>query len=229
MNRRKSRQRIGRLNSLIATADCVGFRHSIDFNLQAPYSPFANRELGTLMILKPQDLLVLLKLVALDRINWSYASLAVDLGMSPSEVHAAVKRALGARLAVTRDGSVVPVLSALDEFISPGLSYVFVPDRGELTRGMPTAHAAPPLNELFISSSEPPPVWPDPEGETRGMAFSPLYTSAPKAARNDPKLYELLALVDAIRGGRARERAVAIKMLDKKLISRADAQNSSEP
>jgi hypothetical protein len=181
------------------------------------------------MVLKPQDLLVLLKLVALDRMSWSYASLAVDLGMSPSEVHAAVKRALMARLAVARDGSVVPAVSALREFIAHGLSYVFIPDRGELTRGVPTAHAAPPLNEFFAPSSEPPPVWPDPEGETRGMAFSPLYPSAPKAARNDPKLYELLALMDAIRGGRARERAAALERLDQKLKSYSDARNPSEP
>jgi len=35
--------------------------------------------------------------------------------------------------------------------------------------------------------------------------------SVPKAARADAKLYEWLVLVDAVRGGRAREREVAIK------------------
>ena len=34
---------------------------------------------------------------------------------------------------------------------------------------------------------------------------SPLYKNVPTAARRDPKLYELLALVDAIRDGRARD------------------------
>jgi hypothetical protein len=180
------------------------------------------------VILKPQDLLVLLKLVALGSRNWSYAGMAVDLGMSPSEVHAALKRAVKARLAISHDGSIAPNSPALGEFIAHGLPYVFVPDRGELTRGMPTAHAAPPLNELFVSSSELPPVWPDPEGDTRGMAFSPLYASAPRAGRNDPKLYELLALVDAIRGGRARERAAALKMLDKQLKDYSDARSELE-
>ncbi|MGZ8218391.1 hypothetical protein [Methylomagnum sp.] len=168
------------------------------------------------MILKPQDLLILLKLVALDGANWSYAALAVDLGMSPSEVHAGVKRLLAARLATEREGAVVPAVAALNEFIAHGVPYVFVPDRGELTRGTPTAHAAPPLREMLAESGEPPPVWPDPLGEARGMIFSPLYPSAPKAARTDPKLYELLALVDAVRGGRARERAMALKILDER-------------
>ncbi len=169
------------------------------------------------MVLKPQDLLVLLKLVTLGRHRWSYNALANDLGMSPSEVHAAVKRAVAARLAVSRDTIATPAISALGEFLAHGVQYVFVPDRGALTRGIPTAHAAPPLRNELAQSSELPPVWPDPEGEVRGYAFSPLYKAASVAARKDPKLYELLALVDAVRGGRARERATALRLLDKRL------------
>ena len=52
-----------------------------------------------------------------------------------------------------------------------------------------------PSLKMFIADGEPPPVWPDPEGEVRGMAFSPLYKSVPKAAQRGPKLYELLVLV----------------------------------
>ena len=55
------------------------------------------------MNLKPQDILFLLKLVALGKKQWSFNKLAVDLGMSPSEVHAAAKRAVAARLAVKVD------------------------------------------------------------------------------------------------------------------------------
>jgi hypothetical protein len=98
-----------------------------------------------------------------------------------------------------------------------GVKYAFPPDRGPLTRGLPTAYAAPPLNTLIVLPDEPPPVWPDPEGKVRGYAFSPLYPSVPKAAALDPALYELLALVDAIRDGRARERELAIKELTARL------------
>ena len=47
----------------------------------------------------------------------------------------------------------------------------------------------------------------------RGVEFSPLYKNVPAAAQRDPKLYELLALVDAIRDGRTRERELAIREL----------------
>ena len=168
-------------------------------------------------VLKPQDILVLLKLVAMGRQPWSYAALAVSLGMSPSQLHSAVQRVLVARLAVKKNEDIVPNIKNLEEFLIHGLKYIFVPALGELTRGMPTAHAAPPLVDRFVSTGEPPPVWPDAKGEVRGLAFSPLYKLAPQAARADNALYELLVLVDAIRGGKAREREWAIKLLQKRL------------
>jgi hypothetical protein len=73
------------------------------------------------------------------------------------------------------------------------------------------------LAPRFLESAEPPLVWPDPQGEVRGEAFSPLYKSAPKVARNNGLLYELLALVDAIRDGRARECEIAKKELIQRL------------
>lgn len=169
------------------------------------------------MNLKPQDILLLLKLVALGKQPWSFNKLAVDLEMSPSEVHAAAKRALAARLAIKADKNIRPNIRNLEEFLVHGIQYVFVPERGALNRGMPTAHAAPPLDAMIAGGNEPSPVWPDPEGELRGESFSPLYRSVPKAARKDVSLYELLALVDAIRGGRAREREIAKKELQKRL------------
>ena len=66
---------------------------------------------------------------------------------------------------------------------------------------MPTAHAAPPLKGQIIDGDLPP-VWPDAEGKVRGVTFEPLHKAAPKAARKDPALYELLALIDAVRDGR---------------------------
>ncbi|HEY5602921.1 MAG TPA: nucleotidyltransferase domain-containing protein [Gammaproteobacteria bacterium] len=169
------------------------------------------------MNLKPQDVLFLLKLVALGRKHWSFNKIAVELGMSQSEVHAAAKRALAARLAVKEDENIWPNIRNLEDFLLHGIQYVFVPERGGLTRGMPTAHASAPMAAWFVKDNEPPPVWPDPEGEVRGESFSPVYKSAPVAAKNDPELYQLLALVDAVRGGRARERDMAKKELKKRL------------
>ncbi len=170
------------------------------------------------MILKPQDVVILLKLVALGGEPWTYQRLAVELSMSQSEAHAGVRRAVFAGLmsdATSAAGR--PIVSALKEFLVHGVRYAYPAERGALTRGMPTGYAAPPLDKLIVQPKEPPPVWPFAEGSVRGYKFSPLYSSVPAAASRDPALYELLALVDAIRDGRARERSLAVQELESRL------------
>jgi hypothetical protein len=165
-------------------------------------------------LLRPQDLLVSLKLTLEPRGKpRSYNALAHDLAMSPSKVHDAVKRATAAGLLLVDRK---PHRRALLEFVLHGARYAFYTKLGPVTIGMPTAHAAPPLVEE-IAASELPPVWPGPEGTHRGEAVEPLHGSVPLAARNDPALYELLALVDALRIGRARERKLAAEHLGQRL------------
>lgn len=167
------------------------------------------------MQLKPQDIVILLKLVGLKE-GWSYRSLAQDLFISSGEVHNALNRATRAQLfdAIQKR----PRTQALEEFLVHGVKYAFPAERGNLTRGILTAYAAPPLNELISAvEDDPPPVWPDPQGTARGYKLAPLYTSVPKAAKKDEGLYELLALVDAIRDGRARERNLAVEHLHQRL------------
>ncbi len=172
------------------------------------------------MILKPQDIVVLLKLSALESKEWSFASLAADLYMSPSEVHAGIKRAIASRL--FDETRRMPVRKNLEEFLVHGVKYAYPPQHGALTRGIPTSYAAYPLNEkLAIGKKDVPPVWPHPEGDVRGYEFSPLYKSAPSAALKDKDLYALLAILDAIRDGRARERDLAIKELQSRLGDKA--------
>ena len=110
------------------------------------------------MILKPQDIVIMLKLVVRGDSKWSYPSLSYELSMSASEVHAGVKRAAAARLMDLHRK--IPLKSNLIEFIIHGVKYAYPPDRGGITRGMPTGYAAMPLRELIIQSDEPPPVWP---------------------------------------------------------------------
>jgi len=182
------------------------------------------------MSLSPQDVVVVLKLQAAHPRSWTYAQLGEELAMSPSQVFRSVDRAEAARLldngflsypppppwSVEQERPVLPSgpnRRNLKEFLIHGVKYAFPVHRGGLVRGVPTAHAAPPLNRQITDSSDPPPVWPDAEGPVRGVEFSPLYKNVPAAARRDPGLYELLALVDAIRDGRAREREIAIREL----------------
>jgi hypothetical protein len=107
--------------------------------------------------------------------------------------------------------------SALMEFLAHGLKYVFPPVKGSLVRGVPTSVAVEPLKSRFQENSEPPAVWPYAEGKVRGMSLAPLYKGAPKAALLDQKLYGVLALCDAIRSGRTRERNLAVELLEKEI------------
>jgi DNA-binding Lrp family transcriptional regulator len=155
---------------------------------------------------KPQDVLVALKL-SLEEQRLSYADLGIALGLSASEAHASVRRLIEARL-VDPDTRQVR-REALRNFLVHGVPYVFPASLGSITRGTPTAWAAPVMAGIINSSEQIPPVWPDAEGSVQGASVQPLYPSVPAVARKDPELYNLLALVDAIRIGRARERNYA--------------------
>jgi len=142
-----------------------------------------------------------------------------SLGLSASIVHGCIQQLLKAKL-IRKDKGYKVISANLKELLVHGVRFVFVPEIGEPCRGVATASFAPPLNQAFVASNELPHVWPDPEGDVRGISFSPLHKAAPKAARNDKELYELLALVDAIRGGRARERQMAIGELSNRLSAK---------
>lgn len=166
------------------------------------------------MELKPQDLLVLLKVAAHPPQRWTYAALGEALAMSGSEAHASVKRAVACGLAVSqgREGW-LPVRPALLEFVLHGVRYVWPATLGPVKRGVPTSIGAEPLaSQLNVTAGEAP-VWAHPEGSAKGPTLSPLYRTAPKAALADPALHRLLALLDALRSGRARERALAADLM----------------
>lgn len=162
-----------------------------------------------------QDVVILAKLISYGGSRPSIAQLAADLALSPSQVHSSLKRLERSHLIDGQAGR--PLLRAAEEFLVHGVKYAFPARRGEATRGMLTAYAAPPLNDQITDSGDLPPVWPDAQGDHRGVTLEPLHKTVPKAARKDPVLYELLALVDALREGRARERQLAERELSARL------------
>ena len=171
-------------------------------------------------VLRPQDLVVLLRLSLEPGPPPTYAVLAADLALPASEVHASVERASIAQLA-NKDsaGKASVVRDALKLFVQHGARYAFPALRGEATRGMPTGYAADPLKKKIVQPNEPPPVWPYKNGSVRGITFHPLYPSVPEAAARNPALRELLVLFDAIRGGSTRERALALQMIEARLTA----------
>ncbi len=166
-------------------------------------------------LLKPQDVVVLLKLVTLAQKPWTFASLGHELGMAASEVHAALQRAATCHLYEPSTREVLA--SGLTELLVHGIRYVFPAAPGALARGLATAHSAPALKGEIRASDDSMLVWPTEPGASTGQALVPLHPSVPRAAAADPALYDLLALVDCLRVGRARERAVAAGLLQKRL------------
>ena len=171
--------------------------------------------MAKLPVLKPQDVVVLLKVLMWPGGAWKFAELARELGMSTSEVHAAIKRSLASQLAGPRPDLEMVIVNRrnLLEFLLYGIRYVFPAERGPMTRGIPTGVAAPILEKHFGPSGEAPPVWPYARGTVRGQGLKPLYPSVPEAALRDQRLYDALAVIDSIRSGRARERTVAAEVL----------------
>ncbi len=157
-------------------------------------------------MLKGQDIVVLATLMDGRRKGESYAELGERACLSVSETHASVKRLREASLI----GSDRHVLKRnVLEFLVHGLRYAF-PFRpvGGMAKGMPTSYAAPVAEGVFAVVGIYP-VWRSQCGETYGQPFEPLYATAPNAAAKDKELYDRLAVIDMLRGGRLRERRFA--------------------
>ena len=166
------------------------------------------------MELKPQDLLVLLKVAAHPAQRWTYAALGTALTLSASEAHASVKRAVACGLAVEAGrGDWSPVPASLLDFVLHGVRYVWPATPGPVKRGVPTSFGAAPLASLVNTAAGEAPVWAHAAGSAKGPTLSPIYRTVPQAALADPALHRLLALLDAVRAGRARERQLATDLL----------------
>ena len=163
--------------------------------------------------MRPQDVVVLLKLAVLQGSSWLMKDLAQSLHISASEVSESLNRSMHAGLLASDKKKLMK--GALLEFLEHGLKYVYPATPGAVVRGIPTAHSAPPLRQL-ISGNETY-VWPDAKGNERGQMIEPLHTGVVAASLKDEKLYHLLALADALRIGKVREQQLAIKELRKRI------------
>jgi hypothetical protein len=169
--------------------------------------------------MKSQDIVILLKLLLIEKQNWNYANLAKDLQMSSSTVFAALNRAALSGLYHKRTKTIHK--DALLEFLIHGFKYVFPATLGKLAKGIPTAHSANPLAQ-YINSEKDVYVWQSALGTIRGQTITPLHSTVPQLAQNDAQLYELLSLIDALRVGKAREKNLAIEELTKRIGGNSD-------
>jgi len=164
--------------------------------------------------MRPQDIFVLLKIIACGDEPWLQMPMAKELGLAQSEMSRSIARSKYAGL-LDATGRKVRRLALMD-FIEYGLTYVFPQRPGSMVRGIPTSHSASPLKQQILSDENF--VWPYARGTVKGQAVTPLYPSVPEAVLNDPSLHELLALVDAMRIGSSREKAIALTELKKRVL-----------
>ena len=164
--------------------------------------------------MRPLDVVVLMKIIALSHENWQYRDLSASLHISISEISESLNRSVIAGLLDSSKRKVKRL--ALMEFIQYGLHYVFPQLPGPVVRGMETAHSHPFYRQHF--SSNLPYVWPSPNGNARGQAIEPLHKGVVEAATQDQVLYKLLASIDIVRVGKVREIKLALEELKKSIL-----------
>ncbi len=164
--------------------------------------------------MRPQDIIILLKIITISKPDWQYRDLAADLSISISEISESLHRSHIAGLVDERRRKVHR--QSLMEFIEHGLHYVFPQIPGTMVTGIPTGHSHPYFKKHFNSDINY--VWPDLNGLVRGLAITPLHKGVTEAVIKDEKLYKLLACIDVIRIGRIREVKLAIKELNKDIL-----------
>jgi hypothetical protein len=164
--------------------------------------------------MRPQDIPILIKILTIKELDWQYRDLATSLYLSLSEISESLQRSHLAGLVDPTKRQVHR--QALMEFLRYGVQYVFPLAPGTMVTGIPTAHSYPSYRNMIIGGLDY--VWPDLEGNMRGLEIQPLYKSVVKAVKEDEQLYKLLASIDMIRVGRAREVKLAIEELQKNIL-----------
>ena len=157
-------------------------------------------------MLKGQDMVVLAALMAADD-GCAYAELGERAWISASEAYAAVRRLKDSGLL---NNARKLIKANVLEFLVHGLKYAFPMKVLGAGKGMPTAYAAPVAADEFAGVGAVP-VWAGSPGQVAGRAYAPFYPTAPNAAAANSAVYDRLALMDMLRGGRLRERDFATR------------------
>lgn len=174
-------------------------------------------------MLQAVDCVLLLKLIAQKENEMTHRELAEELFLSRATISVGLRRLLQSGLVRSdiETNKLLPVLATTEEFIIHGLKYVFPAEAGKFIKGIPTGIAAPVFEGKLVIGKDPIFVWPYEHGRVKGLAVKPLSPNVPKSVvfSEDRKFYDLLALVDVLRQGRARERNIAIELLKEMINS----------
>ena len=98
--------------------------------------------------IRPQDLVILLKITSLKNNDWKITDLSKQLYISQSEVSESLNRSQISGL-IDESKKIVRKV-ALFDFIKYGLKYVFPSKPSYITIGLPTAHSAKILSGIIV-------------------------------------------------------------------------------
>ena len=164
----------------------------------------------------PFDLVVALRLT---EAAGTFAQIAEELAVAPSQVHLAVRR-LGAA-GLLRPGARSTNARALHQLLTHGVRFVFPASKGTLAHGVPTAYSAPPLSaevdalDVLVWSA---PLHP---AAVLGFSIAPLYRGAHTLIDRSPRTYQMLAVTDTLRLADASIRLIATARMAQLLGVRA--------
>ena len=165
--------------------------------------------------LRPFDIAVALRLLLVPEER--YEPLAEALVTSTSAVHRAVARLQLSGLCKPTTRTVAR--PAFREFLLHGARYAFPAVHGPERTGLATAWTHTDVATMFTDGDVPRPiVWASDRGSIRGETLVPLFPNVPAVAARDPRLHELLALVDVLRAGSARERRIVGDALGERVL-----------
>ena len=174
-------------------------------------------------MIKQLDIVVLIRLYSLglrncesshgkDRRNnrlWTYQSLSDELSLSKSTLHRSIGNLRASKLVLNRQVYAPKFLN----FLIHGVPILFPAVTGPSVIGTPTTLTArffPPEYRLLANVQH---VWPNPYGQSSGLSISPLHPSAIRLTEFDLHAHRVLAAVDSLRVGGAREQEAATRYL----------------
>jgi hypothetical protein len=162
---------------------------------------------------QPQDVALLVKLLAKKSEEWRQVDVAGEMGLSQGEIAKSLQRLIRAGLVNGKR----PNRTAALELIIHAVKYVFPVRLGALAVGVPTGISSPAHVKMVVQNGDDVFVWASPLGKKRGQAIEPFYSKLAEAALKDKEFYNLMSAIEILRVGRARERKLAEQYLQKRL------------
>lgn len=149
-------------------------------------------------LIRPQDVLVLSKLIEMKNSDFKQLELALELGISQAEIVHSLKRLELVGLYNKKNKSINKL--SIIEFIEHAIKFIFPIEMKAYSRGIGTNESSEFLKGKISRPEGVDYVWPSEKGKQRGIVVTPLYHSVPSVVENNKILKKILNIIDIFRG-----------------------------